>query len=94
MRSRAREAATLKVLGASRAQVLTAYVIEYGLVGLIAGAAGVGLGYAAAWPVVTQVFEAKWSVDWAGVAVLLAGASAAAGINSVAAADRSSSTAR
>lgn len=77
---RTREAATLKVLGASRAQVLTAYVIEYGLVGLIAGAAGVGLGYAAAWPVVTQVFEAKWSVDWAGVAVLLAGASAMAGV--------------
>jgi len=76
---RTREAATLKVLGASRAQVLTAYVIEYGLVGLIAGAAGVGLGYAAAWPVVVKVFEAKWSVDWAGVAVLLAGASAIAG---------------
>jgi putative ABC transport system permease protein len=76
---RTREAAILKVLGASRAQVLSAYVIEYGLVGLIAGAAGVGLGYAAAWPVVTQVFEAKWSVDWAGVAVLLAGASAMAG---------------
>lgn len=78
---RTREAAILKVLGASRLQVLAAYVIEYGLVGLIAGAAGVGLGYAAAWPVVTQVFEAKWSVDWAGVAALLAGASglAAAG---------------
>lgn len=78
---RTREAAILKVLGASRLQVLAAYVIEYGLVGLIAGAAGVGLGYAAAWPVVTQVFEAKWSVDWAGVAGLLAGASglAAAG---------------
>lgn len=78
---RTREAATLKVLGASRAQVLAAYVIEYGLVGLIAGAAGVGLGYAAAWPVVVLVFEAKWSVDWAGVAALLAGASglAAAG---------------
>jgi putative ABC transport system permease protein len=76
---RTREAATLKVLGASRAQVLAAYVIEYGLVGLIAGAAGVGLGYAAAWPVVVHVFEAKWSVDWAGVAALLAGASAFAG---------------
>jgi putative ABC transport system permease protein len=75
---RTREAATLKVLGASRAQVLSAYVIEYGLVGLIAGAAGVGLGYAAAWPVVVLVFEAKWSVDWGGVAALLGGASALA----------------
>lgn len=75
---RTREAATLKVLGASRGQVLVAYGIEYGLVGLIAGTAGVGLGYLAAWPVVTRVFEARWSVDWAGVAALLGGASAIA----------------
>jgi putative ABC transport system permease protein len=75
---RTREAATLKVLGASRLQVLAAYVIEYGLVGVIAGAAGVGLGYIAAWPVVVLVFEAKWSVDWGGVATLLGGASALA----------------
>jgi putative ABC transport system permease protein len=75
---RTREAATLKVLGASRIQVLSAYVIEYGLIGVIAGAAGVGLGYAAAWPVVVLVFEAKWSVDWGGVAALLGGASALA----------------
>ena len=77
---RTREAATLKVLGASRLQVLSAYVIEYGLVGLIAGAAGVGLGYAAAWPIVVKVFEAKWSVDWAGVAALLGGASGIAAV--------------
>ena len=73
-RARAREAATLKVLGATRAQILTAYVIEYGAVGLIAGAAGVAFGFAAAWPVVVKVFEARWSVDWSGVLVLLAGA--------------------
>lgn len=83
---RTREAATLKVLGASRAQVLSAYVVEYGLVGLIAGAAGVGLGYAAAWPVVTLVFEAKWSVDWGGVAILLAGASSLAAVGGLMAA--------
>src|SRR5260370_22313378 len=73
-RARTREAATLKVLGASRAQILSAYVLEYGAVGAIAGAAGVALGYAAAWPVVVKVFQAHWSVDWAGVAALLAGA--------------------
>lgn len=80
-RARVREAATLKVLGASRAQILAAYVLEYGAVGVIAGAAGVALGYAAAWPVVVKVFQAHWSVDWAGVAALLAGAAllAAAG---------------
>jgi putative ABC transport system permease protein len=73
-RARAREAATLKVLGATRGQILLAYAIEYGAVGLIAGAAGVALGFAAAWPVVVKVFEASWSVDWGGVMVLLAGA--------------------
>ncbi len=73
-RARAREAATLKVLGGSRAQILLAYGVEYGAVGLIAGLAGVALGYAAAWPVVVKVFEAEWSVDWAGVGALLGAA--------------------
>jgi putative ABC transport system permease protein len=73
--ARAREAAILKVLGASSRQILGAYAIEYGAVGLIAGLVGVALGYAAAWPVVTRVFEATWSVDWAGVAALVLGAS-------------------
>lgn len=78
-RARTREAATLKVLGASRAQILSAYVLEYGAVGVIAGTAGVALGYAAAWPVVVKVFHAKWSMDWAGVAALVAAASVVAG---------------
>lgn len=72
--ARTREAAILQALGASRGQILTAYVLEYGAVGVIAGAAGVALGYAAAWPVVTLVFQAKWSVDWSGVAALVGGA--------------------
>jgi putative ABC transport system permease protein len=79
-RARAREAATLKVLGGTRAQILSAYVVEYGAVGLIAGAAGVLLGLAAAWPVVVLVFKAQWSIDWAGVMALLAGA---AGLSAV-----------
>ena len=83
---RTREAAILKVLGASRLQVLSAYVIEYGLVGLISGAAGVALGYAAAWPVVVRVFEAQWSVDWGGVAALLGGASGLAALGGLMAA--------
>jgi putative ABC transport system permease protein len=85
-RARTREAAILKVLGASRGQILAAYVLEYGAVGMIAGAAGVALGYAAAWPVVVKVFEAEWSVDWTGVIALLAGAAVAAGLGGLAAA--------
>ena len=49
-------------------------MLEYGAVGVIAGMAGVALGYAAAWPVVVQVFEATWSVDWGGIATLVLGA--------------------
>jgi putative ABC transport system permease protein len=85
-RARAREAATLKVLGASRGQILTAYVVEYGLVGLIAAAAGVGLGAAAAWPVVTHVFRLGWAVDWSGVAALVGGAAVLTGLGGVLAA--------
>ena len=85
-RARAREAATLKVLGASRSQILAAYAVEYGAVGLIAGAAGVALGYAAAWPVVVKVFRIGWSVDWAGVAALVGGAALLATIGGLAAA--------
>jgi len=79
-RARAREAAVLKVLGAARGQVLAAYAVEYGAVGLIAGAAGVALGAAAAWPVVALVFETRWTVDWAGVAALAGGAMLLAGL--------------
>jgi putative ABC transport system permease protein len=84
--ARAREAAVLKVLGASRAQILAAYVLEYGLVGAIAGAAGVALGCAAAWPVVTKTFQIPWSVDWAGVAALVGGAALLAAIGGLIAA--------
>ena len=79
-RARAREAALFKVLGAASGQVLTAYAVEYGAVGLIAGAAGVLLGAAAAWPVVVLVFETRWSVDWTGVAALAGGAMLLAGL--------------
>jgi putative ABC transport system permease protein len=78
-RARAREAAILKVLGATRAQVLGAYAVEYGAVGLIAGLAGVALGCAAAWPIVALVFEAAWSLDASGVAALVLGAALLAG---------------
>ena len=77
---RAREAAILKVLGASRDQILAIYGLEYGAVGLIAGGAGVALGYLAAWPVVTQVFRASWSVDWNGAAMLILTAAGVSGV--------------
>jgi putative ABC transport system permease protein len=70
--TRGREAAILKVLGATRGQILLAYGVEYGAVGVIAGVAGVALGAAAAYPVVAFVFHARWSLDVGGVAALVA----------------------
>ena len=87
-RSRAREAALLKVLGAARGQVLMAYAMEYGAVGLISGTAGAALGAAAAWPVVVKVFQARWSVDWSGVAALVGAAMLLAGLGGLLAALR------
>ncbi|WP_309090631.1 FtsX-like permease family protein [Phenylobacterium sp.] len=77
-RGRAREGAVLKVLGATRGQVLLAYVVEFGLVGLAAGATGVALGAAASWPIIALVFETAWRFDWLAVAALV-GATAALG---------------
>lgn len=80
VRERAREAAILKVLGGSHAQILTAYLVEYSLVGAIAGLAGLFLGAAGAWPVVTLAFKATWSMDWTGVGLLLTGATGVAAL--------------
>jgi putative ABC transport system permease protein len=69
--AREREAAILKVLGSGRMQILAAYSVEYGVVGLIAGAAGVALGAAAAYPIVTRVFQTHFAVDWTGIVGVL-----------------------
>jgi putative ABC transport system permease protein len=78
--TRTREAAILKVLGSTRAQILAAYGVEYAAVGLIAGLAGVALGAAAAYPVVTAVFHTRWAIDWSGIVVILAAVAAAAAV--------------
>ena len=44
------------------------------------------MGCAAAWPVVVKVFEVDWSVDWTGVATLVAAAAALATLGGLAAA--------
>jgi putative ABC transport system permease protein len=80
VRERAREAAVLKVLGGSHAQILCAYLVEYSLVGAIAGLAGLLLGAAGAWPVVTLAFKATWSLDWTGIILLLTGATGVAAV--------------
>ena len=84
--ARAREAAILKVLGASRRSVLAAYAWEYGGVGAIAALVGVTLGVVATYPIVTGVFEADWSIDWGGLVAILLGSAALTGLGGVIAA--------
>ncbi|MEM9938331.1 MAG: FtsX-like permease family protein [Pseudomonadota bacterium] len=70
-RARRNEAALLKTFGASRPQVLGLYAAEFGLSGTVAGLIGAAIGTAAAWPVVTQQFEAVWAMPWVEVGTIL-----------------------
>ncbi len=59
-RRRLREAAILKALGATRAGVLAAHALEYGLLGMVTAVIAGGLGWAAAFAVVTRLLHAPW----------------------------------
>ncbi len=69
--SRIYDSVVLKTLGASRGQILAAQVLEYALLALILAALGLALGTAAAWYVITGVFDFRWSPDWAVVLATL-----------------------
>ena len=60
-RRRIYESVVLKVLGATRADVLKAYMLEYGLLGLSAAAIAAVVGSAAAWAVLTYVMRVDWT---------------------------------
>ena len=57
---RVRESVLLRTLGASRAQILRITLVEYGLLGLLAALAGIGLAVLAAWALAVFVFEASF----------------------------------
>lgn len=73
-RRRRRDAVILKTLGATRARLLGAFAMEYGMLGLATGAFALGAGAIAAWYVVTRLMEADFafSPGIAGIAVLAA----------------------
>ena len=60
-RKRRHEAALLKTFGAQRGEVLRLYAGEFALAGAAGALIGAGLGIGAAYPIVTQVFEATWT---------------------------------
>jgi len=70
----------LRVLGASRRQLLALQLAEFGALALVLALVALGLGTMLAWLVVVQLFEFDWLPDWpevlgvlgAGVALVLA----------------------
>ncbi|MGB7409313.1 MAG: FtsX-like permease family protein [Pontixanthobacter sp.] len=54
----------MRVLGASRRQVLMMQLAEYGALALILAGVALALGTGLAWVVITQLFEFDWLPDW------------------------------
>ncbi len=58
---RVAEAVVLKTLGATRAQIRTAWMVEFGAIGVTAGLIAAALGTLASWGVVHFLMQAPWS---------------------------------
>jgi putative ABC transport system permease protein len=59
-RRRVRDAVVLKTVGATRAQIRRAFLVEFGLLGATAGLIAAVAGTAAAWGVVRFILGADW----------------------------------
>jgi putative ABC transport system permease protein len=59
-RRRIREAVILKTLGATRGQIRAAWLVEFGILGLVAGGIAALVGLAASWAVVVLLMHADW----------------------------------
>jgi putative ABC transport system permease protein len=60
-RRRIYDAVVLKVLGATRGDIMRAFLIEYGLLGLLTAVIACALGSVAAWGVLTFVMKIDWT---------------------------------
>ncbi|MDB5717784.1 MAG: hypothetical protein JWM38_1211 [Sphingomonas bacterium] len=72
-RARVYDAVLLKLLGATRGQILLLQAIEYALLGLLVSLIALAVGAGAGWYVVTRVLQLEWAPDWGIVAMTLAG---------------------
>ncbi|QUL38218.1 ABC transporter permease [Erythrobacter sp. JK5] len=61
----------LRVLGASRRQILAMQLAEYGLIALALALVALALGSALGWVIITQLFEFDWLPDWGEVFAVL-----------------------
>ena len=68
------ESVVLKVLGATRRDVIRAFLVEFGVLGLATAAVASILGSIAAWAVITQVMRVEWVFLPSVVAITVVGA--------------------
>jgi putative ABC transport system permease protein len=61
----------LRVLGASRRQLLALQLAEFGLLAAVLAAVALALGSGLAWLVIVQLFEFEWLPDWPYVLAVL-----------------------
>ncbi|WP_112311591.1 ABC transporter permease [Pseudogemmobacter bohemicus] len=76
-RSRAREAAILKVLGASRARIMASFTLRAAILGSAAGVVAVIAGAISSWAVMYFVMESSWRFEPASAALIILGGVAA-----------------
>ena len=62
-RQRRQDAVILKTLGATRSRLLSAFSLEYGLLGIATALFAAAAGTAAAWYVVVRVMELEFSFE-------------------------------
>ncbi len=73
-KQREADAVVMKVLGASRGDVVRAYVVEYGLLGALAALLAAVLGTTGAWAFVSQIMEIDFYADPLTIAAVVLGA--------------------
>ena len=61
---RAEEMVIFKVLGATKAQVLKAFIVEYGLMGLLSAVVAAGLGLTASYLVIVEIMDGTFQIDF------------------------------
>jgi len=70
--SRTYDNVVLRVLGASRRQLLLLQLAEYGLLAIVLAVVSLALGSVIAWAVIVEIFEFDWLPDWSRVLAVLA----------------------
>lgn len=73
-RQRVYDAVILKMLGARRGEVIGAFAIEYGLIGLSAGLLALLAGSLIAWAILTQIFDLDFFMATGPVLMAISGA--------------------